>query len=95
MKVYGILPKGFDIEKDPANPYELDRKYWKSLWYHPKSPQGGTSSQSTNGYWPGKISKANSRHGASVASQGLILGLKILVERLLYLPKAAIRLILQ
>jgi len=38
MKVYGILPEDFDIEKDPANPYELDRKYWKSLWYHPKGP---------------------------------------------------------
>jgi hypothetical protein len=45
MKVYGILPKAFDIEKDPVDPYELDRKYWESLWYHPKSPQGGTSCQ--------------------------------------------------
>ena len=41
MKVYGILPKDFDIAKDPANAYELDRKYWKSLWYHPKSPTVG------------------------------------------------------
>jgi len=40
MKVYGILPADFDIEKDPANAYELDRKYWKSLWYHPKSSAG-------------------------------------------------------
>ncbi len=36
MKVYGVLPKTFDVEKDPANCYELDRKYWKSLWYYPK-----------------------------------------------------------
>ena len=36
MKVYGILPASFDIAKDPVNPYEIDRKYWRSLWYHPK-----------------------------------------------------------
>jgi len=36
MKVYGVLPKDFDIAKDPANCYELDRKYWKSLWYKPQ-----------------------------------------------------------
>ncbi|MDP6635188.1 MAG: hypothetical protein QGG42_09840 [Phycisphaerae bacterium] len=36
MKVYGVLPPDFDLEKDPANPYELDRKYWKSMWYKPK-----------------------------------------------------------
>ena len=41
MKVYGILPADFDTAKDPANPYELDRKYWKSLWYHPKGPAAG------------------------------------------------------
>jgi len=40
MKVYGILPKDFDIAKDPANAYELDRKYWKSHWYHPRSSAG-------------------------------------------------------
>jgi hypothetical protein len=40
MKVYGILPEDFDIEKDPANPYELDRKYWESLWYKPRSSAG-------------------------------------------------------
>jgi len=36
MKVYGILPKDFDLKKDPANPYELDRKYWESHWYKPR-----------------------------------------------------------
>ena len=40
MKVYGILPEDFDIEKDPVDPYQLERKYWKSLWYHPKSSAG-------------------------------------------------------
>ena len=38
MKVYGILPASFDIAKDPADPYELDRKYWQSLWYRPTPP---------------------------------------------------------
>jgi mono/diheme cytochrome c family protein len=36
MKVYGILPADFDIAKDPANPYEIDRKYWESFWHKPK-----------------------------------------------------------
>jgi len=36
MKVYGVLPANFDIEKDPADPYELDRKYWESHWHRPK-----------------------------------------------------------
>ena len=35
MKVYGILPKDFDIEKDPVDPYELDQRYWRSLWHKP------------------------------------------------------------
>ena len=42
MKVYGILPADFDIDKDPANAYELDRKYWESLWYHPRGAAAGT-----------------------------------------------------
>jgi hypothetical protein len=41
MKVYGILPKDFDIAKDPADPYELDRKYWESFWHKPKSAATG------------------------------------------------------
>ena len=40
MKVYGVLPPDFDLEKDPANAYELDRKYWKSMWYKPRSAAG-------------------------------------------------------
>jgi len=36
MKVYGILPKDFDLAKDPADPYELDRKYWESHWHKPR-----------------------------------------------------------
>jgi hypothetical protein len=37
MKKYGVLPVAFDPAKDPFDPYELDRKYWRSLWYQPKS----------------------------------------------------------
>ena len=36
MKRYGILPADFDPKTDPFDVYELDRKYWESLWYQPK-----------------------------------------------------------
>ncbi|MCP4376367.1 MAG: hypothetical protein GY794_09360 [bacterium] len=36
MKNYGVLPKNFDLDKDPIDPYKTDRKYWKSLWYYPR-----------------------------------------------------------
>jgi len=42
MKVYGILPKDFDLAKDPADPYELDRKYWESHWHKPRKSAGIT-----------------------------------------------------
>ena len=35
MKNFGILPQGFDAAKDPINPYETDKAYWRSLWYRP------------------------------------------------------------
>lgn len=35
MKRYGILPESFDPGKDKFDVYELDRKYWESLWYKP------------------------------------------------------------
>jgi hypothetical protein len=35
MKRFGILPPGFDLDRDPANGYELDRKYWESFHYVP------------------------------------------------------------
>ena len=41
MKVYGILPANFDMEKGPVDPYELDRKYWESFWHKPRSSAGG------------------------------------------------------
>ncbi len=35
MKRYGVLNASFDIETDPVDCYELDRQYWRSLWYRP------------------------------------------------------------
>ncbi|MDP6523245.1 MAG: discoidin domain-containing protein [Kiritimatiellia bacterium] len=35
MKRYGILSADFNQETDPFNVYDLDRKYWESLWYQP------------------------------------------------------------
>ena len=32
MKRYGILPASFDLDRDTANPYELDRRYWSLDW---------------------------------------------------------------
>ncbi|NQU24092.1 MAG: PD40 domain-containing protein [Candidatus Nealsonbacteria bacterium] len=33
MKLYGILPEQFGPD-DPIDPYEIDRRYWKSHWYN-------------------------------------------------------------
>ncbi|HUU09331.1 MAG TPA: hypothetical protein VM431_02185 [Phycisphaerae bacterium] len=38
MKRYGILASG-RADAAPADPYELDRRYWQSLWYRPSAPQ--------------------------------------------------------
>ena len=35
MKRYGILPETFDVNSDPVDVYELDRKYWESFWHYP------------------------------------------------------------
>lgn len=35
MKRFGVLPENFDLAKDPIDPYETDRAYWRSLWYRP------------------------------------------------------------
>lgn len=39
MKRFGILPEGFDLVKDPIDPYEIDKAYWRSLWYCPPTAQ--------------------------------------------------------
>jgi len=41
MKRFGVLPESFDPAKDPIDPYETDRAYWRSLWHHP--PGGATA----------------------------------------------------
>ena len=33
MMKYEILPRDFDVRKDPIDVYAVDRMYWKSLWY--------------------------------------------------------------
>jgi hypothetical protein len=36
MKVYGVLPQDHQ-DTQPIDPYQLDRDYWRSLWYVPRS----------------------------------------------------------
>ena len=33
MTKYEILPRDFDLRRDPIDVYAVDRAYWKSLWY--------------------------------------------------------------
>lgn len=35
MRRYGILPADFDLAAAPVDGYQLDRRYWEMLWYHP------------------------------------------------------------
>jgi hypothetical protein len=35
MKRFGVLPESFDAARDPIDPYEADKAYWRSLWYRP------------------------------------------------------------
>ena len=37
MKRYGVLPPGHR-DADAVDPYDLDRRYWESQWYHGNSP---------------------------------------------------------
>ncbi len=43
MKRFGILPRSFDIARDPVDVYETEEKYWQSLWHHP--PEHARSKQ--------------------------------------------------
>ena len=36
MKRYSILPETFDIDRDKIDVFEVDKRYWMSLWYYPK-----------------------------------------------------------
>jgi len=40
MKRFGVLPKSFDMAKEPINVYETDRKYWQSLWHDSEARAG-------------------------------------------------------
>jgi hypothetical protein len=40
LKRYGILPASFDLGKDALDVYAIERRYWKSQWYHPPNPSG-------------------------------------------------------
>jgi hypothetical protein len=35
MQRYGILPPDFDPAKQKVDVYDLDRRYWESLWHKP------------------------------------------------------------
>ena len=35
MKRFGILPESFDPAKERVDVYQLDQRYWQSLWYQP------------------------------------------------------------
>ena len=48
MKRFGILPESFDAAKDLVDPYETDKAYWRSLWYHP--PAAGTAFAARQAY---------------------------------------------
>jgi len=37
MKFYGLLPKSFDLTRDPVDVYQVERAYWTSLQHHPQT----------------------------------------------------------
>ena len=39
MKRFGALPETFDADKDPIDPYQTDRAYWRSLWHRPATAE--------------------------------------------------------
>jgi mono/diheme cytochrome c family protein len=43
MKNYGVLPEDFDPKNDPLDPYELDRRYWKSMQHQPVNARSPSS----------------------------------------------------
>ncbi|MBN2295994.1 MAG: hypothetical protein JXM70_26415, partial [Pirellulales bacterium] len=47
MKRFGVLPDDYDQSKQPINPFELDKAYWRSLWHHP--PTDTTASVDDSG----------------------------------------------
>jgi len=49
MKRFGILPETFDPAKDPIDPYETDKAYWRSLWHQPPVDGIALASGATRG----------------------------------------------
>jgi hypothetical protein len=45
---YGILPEDFDRLKDPIDVYQIDRAYWRSLWYQPPGHDSGRGNLTSN-----------------------------------------------
>jgi hypothetical protein len=39
MKRYAVLSASFDADRDPVDVYEIDRQYWRSLWYRPSGTE--------------------------------------------------------
>jgi len=37
MKRFGIIPASFELGRDNINVYDVERRYWRSLWYYPPS----------------------------------------------------------
>ncbi|MFV1994983.1 MAG: hypothetical protein ACC661_06070, partial [Verrucomicrobiales bacterium] len=37
MKRFGILPESFDATRETVDSYQLDQRYWESLWYKPQA----------------------------------------------------------
>ena len=35
LKRFGVLPETFDVNKEKFDIYDLDKRYWESLWYYP------------------------------------------------------------
>jgi hypothetical protein len=48
MNEYGLLPAGFDLDRDTVDYYRMDEKYWQSFWWKPITPKGKTSSKKPN-----------------------------------------------
>jgi hypothetical protein len=37
MKRFGILPAEFNLNRDPIDVFETDRRYWRFFWCEPGS----------------------------------------------------------
>jgi hypothetical protein len=48
MKRFGILGASFDVDRDPIDVYETDRRYWQSLWYCPSGAESAAKRAATS-----------------------------------------------